>query len=355
MKEKLKIVAQKNKTIANLITQCYYYKSVATRNFNKNIIDAIDKYISDDKKNDLSYKKKLYKDILREKIVFGFTNYKEYFMFDFEHRSEQERREFVPSNEYSKIWDNLNVDLTNNKLIDKYEAYCALKKYYKRDIIKVEAFEDYQKFVEFVNKHKTFIIKEINGSLGHNIFKVDLENNDIKTIFFKILQIGNCVVEECIEQSKEMAIFHPQSVNTVRVATFYNNDKICKIYAMFRMGRGGNTVDNASSGGIAVAVDLQTGTIMSDGRTKKGERFDYHPDSNVKLRGTQLPRWNDLMNTIDELVLQFPEYKLIGWDMALTDDGWVVVEGNNRPNINTIQMCLGRGLRKEINSTIGSF
>ena len=51
--------------------------------------------------------------------------------------------------------------------------------------------------------------------------------------------------------------------------------------------------------------------------------------------------------------MSLPEqHKYVGFDFALTDEGWVVVEGNwgNFPH----QVCLGKGIRKEFEQLMNS-
>ena len=43
-----------------------------------------------------------------------------------------------------------------------------------------------------------------------------------------------------------------------------------------------------------------------------------------------------------------PENRHTGWDLALTNDGWVLVEANRRTQFG-FQMSLQQGFRKEIN------
>ena len=104
---------------------------------------------------------------------------------------------------------------------------------------------------------------------------------------------------------------------------------------------------------LSLYLDLNSGIIESDGYRKNGEIVKNHPDTNHIIKDYQIPRWNELLKLADELAFAVPYYNYIGWDFALTNDGWVVVEGNSRPNINSIQMCSGKGLRKILDETVG--
>ena len=50
---------------------------------------------------------------------------------------------------------------------------------------------------------------------------------------------------------------------------------------------------------------------------------------------------------------------VIGWDFALTDKGWDIIEANTFPSIFPIQMLLsmefGCGIRKQYNKLLGKY
>ena len=63
--------------------------------------------------------------------------------------------------------------------------------------------------------------------------------------------------------------------------------------------------------------------------------------------GYELPRWNEMKAMCCEMAKMVPSIKCIGWDVALTDNGWIVVEGNWATQLVGPQIVLGRGLKKE--------
>lgn len=320
------------------------------------IIENIEKFMPD--LNPLSEKYlSIYKDLLGMKYICGVTYLDEYFLFDFPNRTFGGRKEFVGTDEYLNAANKLKTkDVEDNPTLkDKYTAYLTLKTYYERDAVLLKDFGDYNSFKEFTDKHPIFMLKKLTGSLGKNIKRIDLTDDNItaKRVFIESISLGQWIAEEIIKQSETIAVFHPASVNTVRITTYVNNGKITKLFAMFRMGSGDNVVDNASNGGICASVDLKSGIIESKGYKKSGEIIEIHPDSGIKIKGFQIPRWNELQQLVDEVATKVEHYNYIGWDFALTDNGWVIVEGNSRPNINSIQMCSGRGLRKILENTIG--
>jgi hypothetical protein len=160
------------------------------------------------------------------------------------------------------------------------------------------------------------------------------------------------VMEELIRQGSEMAVLHPQSVNTVRITTLRVGDKINIIHPFFKVGRAGNIVDNAAQGGIFGVIDIDTGVVTS-ACDKHGNRYIRHPETGVQLIGFVIPKWEEALELSRELSKVVPEAIYVGWDLAYTEDGWVVVEGNSRAQFVCYQIAEQKGFRKELESMLG--
>ena len=113
------------------------------------------------------------------------------------------------------------------------------------------------------------------------------------------------------------------------------------------MGMGGSSVDNMSSGGLAVMIDPQTGIVYTTGRDYLNNIHIYHPDTGVQLVGFQMPEWDKLLELLKEVANVIPEVRWVGWDFAYTNKGWSFVEGNSRPGIATAQISEYNG-KKEL-------
>lgn len=131
-----------------------------------------------------------------------------------------------------------------------------------------------------------------------------------------------------MQQSAEMALLNPSSLNTVRLTTVRMDDRIEFLMPRLRCGRRGMQIDNASSGGVLCGVDLGTGTVTC-ATLKSGIALTCHPDSGLQLIGFQIPRWKEAIKLAEELCAIVPTNRYAGWDLALTDDGWIMIEGNS--------------------------
>ncbi len=323
----------------------------------------INYYMPTLKDKDEQYISDILSDIYNSLKKYKLSRYVEYFQYDFINLNDEERKTFMGGKEYSElVRKSFKGDYCECPIFkNKYETYKIFKNYYKRNVVYIKSFSDYNIFLRFAKHNKTFIVKPEMGSLGIDIKKFVIhEENEIKPIFFNLLQYGGCICEEYINQCSEFAEFCNSSVNTVRFVSLFDDRGLIKIFAMFRTGRNASIVDNASMGGIAAAVDVETGVIISDGYTKLSlEHFECQPETKKRYKGFQIPKWNELLELVETLHQEYKNSCYVGWDFTLTDSGWVLIEGNGKPNIAAIQIInyrtFGCGIRNNIINALGKY
>ena len=305
----------------------YGYGEIYSVTLNK----AFDTFLTSEEKEDKKLVSKLTDDIVRCWIRFKALPY-EYFLFDFRNRSDEERGEF--ETDMDRLWT-LNrlssLQLFQEEINNKYKFYLLAKSFFKREAILVESSGQMNDFVAFVKKHGEVFVKPLQGSKGKGAHVYSYVDDESAIGYFKNLleEEPSWMVEERIRQSEAMSQWNETSVNTIRVPSFLRDDKFTVIWTRMRMGKKGSIVDNAGAGGIVVNVDPVTGVITSDGIDESYNHFDRHPDSGLVFKGWQVPRWNELLKTVEELHRTvFYKHVYVAWDFALTDDGWVVIEGN---------------------------
>ena len=147
--------------------------------------------------------------------------------------------------------------------------------------------------------------------------------------FLNKIKSSPFVVEEKIQQGEEMSLLHPQSINSVRVATMRVNGCVHILAATLRIGCGNAVTDNAGTGGIYASINIETGKLDTTALNYIGESYDYHPDTNVKIMGFQIPYWKDALNLIDRISASVSGATLVAWDIAYSDKGWILVEAND--------------------------
>lgn len=301
--------------------------------------------------------------------AFG-ANVDEEFYYHFYKKTCAEKDEYMVTNIRSVYVRHLNSDgdpHVKQMLLDKYLVYQRLKPYYLRDVIQICGEEDYPIFSEFVAKHPVFVIKPSDFWYGIGVKKVSLSeyNNDPSVAFQSILgegkaikeqhqsRQGKMVIEELIVQDEALARLHPESVNAIRATAVRGKDGRIHLYhPWIKVGMHGAFVASAVFNGFDAEVDSETGIVISDGYQENGNVFPVHPESGIPIKGFQVPKWDELIQIVDELMSFMPEYGYIGWDMVLTPKGWCVMEGNYSGEF-MFQLLNGRGYKKEFEDLIG--
>ena len=278
----------------------------------------------------------------------------EYFLFGFQALNHEGRRTFVTDKTRYEYYAMMNSKEHKELFDDKKKAYDLFRKYYKRDLIFVKGEQDIDIFREFAEKHNNFLVKPYNSGCGRGIRMMRASDSNLDECFNELLNlVGNGVVcEELIHQSSVMSEIHPQSVNTVRIPTIRTKNDVIIFHPFFRTGSGDSLVDNASSGGIFSLPDPETGIIFTKGKTLKGDTFLKHPDSGIVFPGFRLPDWDEAVAMVKELAHVVSSERYIGWDLAHTDKGWIMVEGNASGDLKEAQCFSRTGVREELEKYI---
>lgn len=80
--------------------------------------------------------------------------------------------------------------------------------------------------------------------------------------------------------------------------------------------------------------------------------FTHHPDTGKPIVGFVVPYWEEIVRLTTQAHVYFPEYASLGWDIAITDAGPVILETNQIWDVETVQkphrMPLGRTVFTEV-------
>ena len=259
---------------------------------------------------------------------YGYS-FRDYCVYGFVNKTLRCRLSFVSDKLRYYYCDILNDPGILHLMTDKYVCYQHYKEFFKRDVLGCYAENDFMLFSDFVEKHSRFIFKPLEEHSGHGIKIYATKDIDKRIFFFEMLKKGAFVIEELIEQGEEVAVMHPQSVNTLRVVTFVIGTEVHIIGGAWRIGVGNAVVDNAGSGGIYASVDFENGIVQTDAIDFKGEHFNIHPDSKIQIVGYKLPQWDEALSLIRQMAIKVKGTTLIAWDIAYSKKGWLMVEAND--------------------------
>jgi hypothetical protein len=181
------------------------------------------------------------------------------------------------------------------------------------------------------------------GGMGCFILKKKSFKKYLKKNTNRLL-IGNYVFQEILNQHSEINKIHSKSINSIRIDTFIDRlNKTHVLSATMRFGIGKEITDNLSSNGFHVSVNTQNGTLQGFGRqdfSRGGAVFQYHPDSKYKLEGFQIPYFKEACQLVKKANSFFPN-RIVGWDVAITESGPVIIEGNHNPSLHMTDIACG--------------
>ena len=191
---------------------------------------------------------------------------------------------------------------------------------------------DEAQFAAFLQGRGDIICKPIDGSSGQGILKCTPEAYaDPGALYARLKAAGIGIVEDKVIQHPAIAALCPTSVNTIRVATLLGDKKEGIVYAYIRIGNG-KVMDNVDCGGMAAPVDIETGVITGVGANKAGDVYEVHPMTGKRIPGTQIPYWEEAKAMCLEAMRAVPQVRFVAWDVAITEDGPVFIEGNSFPS-----------------------
>lgn len=146
------------------------------------------------------------------------------------------------------------------------------------------------------------------------------------------------LVQECLANHPVLQDLAPYATNTLRVQTLLADDgEVHLLGAVLRLGRKGNAVDSFSQGGVAVDIDTRTGRTGLGLLQGQPGFVSRHPDSGAELVGRQVPFWDDVVSLVRRGAGCFTGLRSIGWDIAVTPSGALIVEANNDWGLQILQ------------------
>lgn len=181
----------------------------------------------------------------------------------------------------------------------------------------------------FLHEKQEFLLKPINLLQGKGIKKIIKNETFDEKEFIKDIRNKEYLLEEYIQQHPAMYL-NNASVNTIRVFTLLDKNKQIQILkAILRAGVKDSIVDNFCQGGIIYPIDIKEGIIEDKGQNHKGLSFIYHPNSDICMLGFKIPNWSLLIETIKKIAITVPQCRFVGWDIAITQQGIELIEGNH--------------------------
>lgn len=269
--------------------------------------------------------------------------YMEYNLFHFIDKPESLRKTYVDFNHSQALFKKLNdkeyMDIFDNKLMfnEKFKDYIG------RDFIDAAHCSDAQ-FKKFCKGKKQIFCKPKDSCSGKGIYKVIEINKDTDINELHKFMIDNDLFcEDVIIQHKDMNKLNKSSINTIRITTVLNENKVYPMYAILRIGVGDSKVDNVGSGGIYTVLSEDGEIVNPCWSDKTITTYTAHPTNGFELIGFKIPYFKQAIALCKKAAKVEKHIRYVGWDVAITEDGPILVEGNQLPGYDMPQNYFASG------------
>lgn len=170
--------------------------------------------------------------------------------------------------------------------------------------------------------------KVICGSQGKEVQKITSREELEK--FTQKWHDNKFILQKAVQQHKELNAINSLAINTVRIVTVSYGKTIKVLSASLRCGsKTSGFVDNFSSGGGAILID-ENGCLAKYGLHFNGtpKCTEHHPDTGFRFAGYKVPYYDEVVDLTKKAHTLLYGFCAIGWDIAITETGPIIIEGN---------------------------
>lgn len=265
----------------------------------------------------------------------------DYLNYRFYEKSFAERKTYVTIGSLDKATEILGNIKWSSFISNKLSFHKNYGKFTKREYFNVNE-DSFENFEKFLDRHAAFVYKPQIGLGGHEVTRVvTAEITDRKAFYEQAKEYKACI-EELVVQHPDWEKLAPGSINTLRVMTGAVDGRSWLIFSAARLGTGKTIADNFHQGGSAVMIDMEKGILVGNAYDKKLHEHETSR-TGIKFDGYQVPYWDQIKEMTLEAALVNDEIHLVGWDVAITPNGPLIIEGNRACGFDLVQVLLKKG------------
>ena len=278
-------------------------------------------------------------------IIFK-SGLQDYLNYKFYEKSFKERKEYATIGYQDRLYKLAASPKYADFFSNKVNFHKNFKEFVKREYACYE--DGFDKVNKFIKDRDYLIRKPISGLGGHDVEMIPTyEIPDVKE-FYNKLKEDDCYIEDLVIQNKEWNKLNPDSLNTIRAVTKCINGNSELIFAVARIGSGESIVDNFHRGGVGIKVNIEKGCLEGLTINKANVESETTTKTNVKVDGFIIPYWNEVVEMVNEAAKVNDKVNIVGWDVAITENGPLIIEGNRGPGMDIIQVLYQRGIKPDL-------
>ena len=209
-------------------------------------------------------------------------------------------------------------------------------------------------FESFLESDYDVMFKPVDGACGIGIIHLRSKSGKlvVKGQEISIEQLreklgkGRFIIQQFINNQHEgFSRLYPDACNTLRITVAREGDGTRVLGRMCMLGAHGTDCSNWHFGGVSVNL-REDGTLDKYGYCKIDKKVTTHPDTGVTFEGYKIPFFEEAIALAQRATERFYGFCSIGWDIALTDNGPTIIEGNDDWGIVAHQMVEDRDWRQ---------
>jgi hypothetical protein len=276
---------------------------------------------------------------------------KDYFCFRFFELNDAERCKWAGTGFMYEYQLRMNPKPARNILEDKILFLRHFHPFVKRRFRSLQEFRSDQNMVEemLANSSGRLVLKGSHGQVGAEVEVINCNKYSSSTLTAYMERMKYDLAEEYVVQHPSLMDMSPSGLNTIRVFTQLNAGGVDFLGARLRVSVN-SPVDNMAAGNLAAPIEMESGVVNGPGVysdiTK--EEKSVHPVTGKTITGFVIPHWNKVIELVKSAALHTPENRSVGWDIAVTEEGPELIEGNHNWCKLLWQMPVKKGLKHEL-------
>lgn len=319
----------------------YYFKELDRK--------KLKKFIEHAKKSKGSVVK-LWSDVISSSLKYNISIL-DYFYFRFYELDEEKRKTFAGTGFMYEYQLKMNPKANRNVLEDKILFLDKYKKFVRRKNATIDMLSKSPELIEEFLSHSSekLVAKGSLGQVGAEVKVLSTKDFTTESLLEFMKQHNLDLLEEYVIQHPDLMKLSPSGLNTLRVFTQIENGKVHYLGARLRITIN-SSVDNMAAGNPAAPVNIDTGIVEGAAVFSDITMMDtsVHPVTGTQIVGFKVPYWKEIKEMLEDAVFVSPENKSVGWDIAITEEGAELIEGNHNWCKLLWQLPAKKGLKHEL-------
>jgi hypothetical protein len=267
------------------------------------------------------------------------AGYVDYYVFEMYNLNEHQRRTVMTRGRNNAFIRELN----NPKFKYIFESKKAFHTQFS-DLVKREwlSLEDstFVEFSKFVEKRKDILVKSNTFTGSYCNEKITVSDfDDLYTLWYYLQDKKCTIIEDVFKQHPQLQQLQPDSINSIRFVTIFTDEKIHIVRAYLRIGQS-RSINDFDGRKMVVPIDIKTGIIHDVAVDKEGHYYRQHPLTDTKIQGFHIPLWNECLELVNDAASRVDQVRLVGWDIGISHEGPLLIEGNQFPCHDIYQLPL---------------